>query len=138
MSDNATLITHLSDQRYIARCQHGTLHLVWDQMILRLQPIDVLRLAHMLDQLHTQPQQQLFQAGPLWLWRSLQGAVQLGMGMGCLAFTPSDFRLFAKMATMMIEHCAGEPAKSRPTVAPPVEPNGLWRTGAPGEYFSQN
>jgi hypothetical protein len=45
MCRNLTILAKESATRYIARCEHGTVHLVWDNLSLRLRPAGFLGLA---------------------------------------------------------------------------------------------
>jgi hypothetical protein len=44
MCRNLTILAKESATRYIARCEHGTVHLVWDNLSIRLRPADFVRL----------------------------------------------------------------------------------------------
>ncbi len=40
-----TMLAKESTTRYIAQCEHGTIHFVWDNLSIRLRPADFARLA---------------------------------------------------------------------------------------------
>jgi hypothetical protein len=40
MCKNLTFLAKASAERYIAQCEHGTIHLVWDNLSIRLQQGD--------------------------------------------------------------------------------------------------
>ncbi len=45
MCKHLTMLAKESTTRYIARCEHGSVHVVWDNLSIRLRPADFVRLA---------------------------------------------------------------------------------------------
>jgi hypothetical protein len=45
MCKRLTMLAKESATRYIAQCEHGTIHFVWDNLSIRLRPADFARLA---------------------------------------------------------------------------------------------
>jgi hypothetical protein len=44
MCRNLIILAQESATRYIAQCEHGTVHIVWDNLSIRLRPADFVRL----------------------------------------------------------------------------------------------
>jgi hypothetical protein len=113
MCHHFTLLAHQTDQRFIARCEHGMIHLNWDQITMRLAPIDLLRIGNVLDQLDADMDRHLFRAGPVCLVRDEGGYVQVWIGSSCLYLTPVDVMQVADMVRIVITHYSRMPPENR-------------------------
>lgn len=51
MCKHLTILAKASATRYVAQCEHGTVHLIWDNLSLRLPPSGFIKLA---EQIYTQ------------------------------------------------------------------------------------
>lgn len=122
MCNHFTLLAQQSEQRFIARCEHGTLHLNWDQVTVRLHPVDLLRAGYLLDQAQVHPEQDLFRAGTLGLVRDDQGNVQFWMANSCLYLPPVDFAQFGEMVRVVIA-----PSTPDPDICSPAHGQALCR-----------
>ncbi len=79
MCNQLTLLAKASASRYIAQCEHGTIHVVWDNVSVRLRPEDFINIAENTS-LHTQP----------WLARDAQQGFWLRLQGLALQFQPES------------------------------------------------
>jgi hypothetical protein len=52
MCNRVTVLAQENDARYIAQCEHETLHIAWDNVTIRLSPADFARVADMVKDAH--------------------------------------------------------------------------------------
>jgi hypothetical protein len=52
MCNQITVLARESETRFIAQCEHETLHIAWDNLTLRLCPADFARVADMVEDAH--------------------------------------------------------------------------------------
>jgi hypothetical protein len=87
-----TLATE-SATRYIAQCEHGTVHIVWDNLSLRLHPSDFVRVAGLIDDACSDMVDPLRPDTGFRL--NIQGVL--------LVFSPRDMALLHKVTQLAVE-----------------------------------
>lgn len=97
MCQHLTVLVKSSDQRYIAQCEHGTVHLVWHHAVLQVRAGDFVRLANFLNTWTAYGAESACDA-VFRLHQSDSGAAQLWIGGIGLYLTPFDLLALNDMA----------------------------------------
>lgn len=112
MCNHLTFLAQSGDWRYVAQCEHGTLHLTWGRQTLHLQPKDFLRVARFLEQANPGGESEL-NDGHNSLRSNRAGHFELWLLEMGLKLSPVDFLILVdivQVATRQLQ----PPSKSRP------------------------
>ncbi len=71
--DHYKIIARIDERRYISKCAHGTIHLVWGIATIRFLPQDMPHVAHLLGKGSIGDEAQRISHGPLCLTRNEGG-----------------------------------------------------------------
>lgn len=92
-----TLLAKSSDIRYIAQCEHSTIHLVWHHATLQFRSADVCRLASVITHWNSSEAPTSLSDSFIRLFRLEQGGTQLWLGGIGLYLALQDLPAFAEM-----------------------------------------
>jgi len=81
MCQQFTLLYELSSTRYVAQCEHGTVHLRWEAISIHLSPTDFFALHQLVAEVHAQQ-------------TTDNGKLRLGIGNVTLEFRAEDCPVF--------------------------------------------
>jgi hypothetical protein len=97
------MLAELDERRYIAQCEHGTIHVGWDLVTLHLTRSSFLELAKALQYPFPHEGEILAQTSWFRLTRGKRNQLSLRIGQAELHLLPQDF-LF--LSQMMLRSCA--------------------------------
>ena len=105
MCHQLTVLAHYNDYRFIACCEHRTIHLIWDRSNVRMHVSDFDHMAEIMSTVKTNPDQSLIRLGLLCLVRDVEGHVQLWMGGAGLLLSRQDFSIFTDLVQTAYAAC---------------------------------
>jgi len=112
MCNHITFLARSNDWRYVAQCEHGTIHLNWDRKTLHIQLKDYLRLVRFIEKASQEYEGEV-NDGYNYLRQNNTGYFELWLfGMGLL-LGPRDFQILVSI----VREAAGQlqnRAESRP------------------------
>lgn len=130
MCQHMTRLANGSPFRYIAQCEHTTIHLVWDRAVLQFQPADMLFLAELLDSWAIQRALPTLCEGFIHLQRFPSGNAQCWFSGVGLFLAPPDCAMLAHMVRtaaaghvftkLSVQHhadCSSRPSPTRSSAA---------------------
>ena len=90
MCQKQTILALERAGRYIAQCEHGTIHIIWDNLTIRLRPADFDQFAGMVENAYARIQSQ----------SSPNGVFRLRMRGVLLEFPPEDLELLEELTCL--------------------------------------
>jgi len=106
MCNDIQFLAHLDNIRWIGICEHGTIHLYWDHVVLFLSPNELYKLGWSLDR-NTVLQDAVMRQRPWWVEESSQhqGVFTLWIANRyAIVFHTADFTLFGSMVCRALEN----------------------------------
>jgi hypothetical protein len=115
MCNQLIMLAELDERRYIAQCEHGTIHVGWDMITLHLTRSYFLELAKAIQYPLPHDEQVLAQTSWFRLTRNKRKHLSLRIGQAELHLLPQDFQFLSQM---MLRSCAVVEARQLNTRSP--------------------
>ena len=97
MASHLMPLAQMDDQRFIAACRHGIVHLTWGRVTARFRQDEFRRLVLLLEQAMDAPPPVSFRDHDLRVTSRLNEDCELQMGSLVLLLSPADFQEFARV-----------------------------------------
>ena len=127
MCEHMHYLSQIDRLRWIAICEHGTIHLSWDHLVLFITPRELVKLGMTLDVAITQDHRfnkhkETFENETQHWSVPEEGFFNIWVGRYALQLTPVDYLLFGSLVSRAINNLTSEMLDGRPcTVAMCVE-----------------
>lgn len=133
-----TILAQRDSYRYVALCEHGTIHLIWGNVTLRWRPDDFAEVVCLLDKGVDSARGTKIGEGHNCLIHVSQGFFQLVLGSAALFLAPEDFLLLVDMARMALHQLIGRLADDAITQPAKTDGDIPKARNIPGVSFSVN